>query len=134
MERKTILVVEDNRDELLIYTTLLVYRGYDVVTASRFDDALNTAVERQPHLALVDVNLGDETRDGCDLVRALRDDERTRGMPIIAHTAFGDVYHQRLARSGCETIIHKPTDPTILLEEVERLIGASGETVGRHTS
>lgn len=115
--------MEDNSDELLIYTTLLLHRGYDVLTAEDFDGALETAVEQRPDLAIVDVNLGDDHRDGCDLVRGFREHDRTRDMPVIAHTAFGDVYHRPLARLGCEAIIHKPAEPRVLLDTVTRLIG-----------
>ncbi|HSJ08003.1 MAG TPA: response regulator [Longimicrobiales bacterium] len=123
MKAKSILVVEDNRDELAIYTTLLSYRGYRVFSASDFDGGLRTALEHRPDMAIVDVHLGDDSPDGCELVHALRRDDRTRSMPVIAHTAFGDVYHRSLAGLGCDQVIHKPADPTRLLHAVEQLIG-----------
>jgi CheY-like chemotaxis protein len=122
--RKTILVVEDNKDELMIYTTLLSFRGYAILAAASFDDALTVAKAQQPDLAIIDINLRDpEERDGCDLVYALREDDRTRDMPVIAHTAFGDVYRDNLDRAGCATIVHKPSSPGALLEAIEALIG-----------
>ena len=126
MDRKTILVVEDNRDELMIYTTLLGYRGYEILAASDFDMALRLAAEHSPDLAVVDVNLGDPDRDGCDLVVALRAASGDRRLPIIAHTAFGDVYRAALERAGCDAVIHKPTNPQELLDIVERTIGPPG--------
>jgi CheY-like chemotaxis protein len=130
--RKTILVVDDNRDELLIYTTLFSFRGYAILAAASFDDALTVARAQLPDLAIIDINLNDpEERDGCDLVSALRDDDITRDMPVIAHTAFGDVYRDNLDRAGCAAIIHKPSSPSMLLEEIERLIGPGTETRNR---
>jgi two-component system, cell cycle response regulator DivK len=123
MDRKVILVVEDNRDELMIYTTLLSYHGYAILAATDFDTALEIASEQKPDLAVIDVNLGDPRFDGCDLVKAFRDGVATARMPVIAHTAFGDVYRQSLQRVGCETVIHKPTNPSVLLEAVQLLIG-----------
>jgi two-component system, cell cycle response regulator DivK len=123
-ERRTILVVEDNTDELLIYTTLLGFRGYAVLAAATYDEALRLATTHPPDLAIIDVNLNDEQdRDGCDLVCALHDDERTRDVPVIAHTAFSDVYHESLHRLGCAAIMHKPSSPAALLAAIERLIG-----------
>jgi two-component system, cell cycle response regulator DivK len=122
MDRKVILVVEDNRDELMIYTTLLSYHGYAILAATDFDSALEIAAEQKPDLALVDVNLGDPHFDGCDLVKAFRTSSNAH-MPVIAHTAFGDVYRRALERIGCETVIHKPTNPGVLLHAVEMLIG-----------
>jgi CheY-like chemotaxis protein len=127
--RKTILVVEDNTDELMIYSTLLSFRGYAILAAATFDDAMSVARAQQPDLAIIDINLNDpQERDGCDLVCALRDDDRTRDMPVIAHTAFGDVYRDSLDRLGCAEIIHKPSSPALLLEGIERLIGPGMNT------
>jgi two-component system, cell cycle response regulator DivK len=122
-QRRSVLVVEDNRDELLIYTTLLGHRGYTIFAASDFQSALDIAAEQRPDVAVVDVNLGDVARDGCDLINAFRSADATRDMPIIAHTAFGDVYRRALESAGCEAVIHKPTSPHELVQVVERLIG-----------
>ena len=89
-------------------------------------DAVEGHAAMQPDLAVIDVNLNDPDRDGCDLVQALRADDRTRTMPVIAHTAFGDVYRQSLERVGCDSIIHKPASPTVLLEAIDELLGARG--------
>jgi len=127
LERKTILVVEDNKDELMIYSTLLSFRGYSILAATGYNDALQIAIEQQPDLAIVDVNLNDPDRDGCDLIRALHEHERTADLPIIGHTAFGDVYRESLEDVDCDAIIHKPTSPAVLLEAIERLIGPGKE-------
>jgi CheY-like chemotaxis protein len=127
MKRRTILVVEDNRDELMIYTTLLNFRGYEILAAGDFDAAVEIAREKQPDLAVIDVNLNDPDRDGCDLVALLREDARTQHIPIIAHTAFGDVYRQSLERVGCQTIIHKPSSPSVLLEAIDELLGPADD-------
>ncbi|HSK20480.1 MAG TPA: response regulator [Longimicrobiales bacterium] len=129
--RKTILVVEDNKDELMIYTTLLSFRGYSILAAATYDDAITVAQAQQPDLAVIDIQLNDpQDRDGCDLVCALREDERTRDMPVIAHTAFGDVYRDSLDRAGCASIIHKPSRPSVLLEAIASLIGPGANTSG----
>jgi two-component system, cell cycle response regulator DivK len=135
--RKVILVVEDNTDELMIYTTLLGYHGYTILTATDYDSGLEVARGQRPDLAVVDVNLGEGARDGCDLVQALRADPDTRAMPLIAHTAFADVYGRTLGEAGCDVVIHKPSDPMMLLREVARLIGPGDATAaapGAHTA
>jgi CheY-like chemotaxis protein len=123
LQQKTVLVVEDNRDELMIYATVLSHRGYDVVTATDYHSGVTTARERTPDAAVIDVNLGSTSHDGTDLIRALRESQATRGIPIIAHTAFGDVYRDSLQRAGCDRILHKPTNPQVLLQALEELIG-----------
>jgi CheY-like chemotaxis protein len=121
--RKVVLVVEDNHDELLIYSTLLNYHGYAVLSATDYDSAMQVAAAGAPDLAIIDVNLGEHSRNGCELVAALREEPGTRDMPVIAHTAFGDVYQQHLERAGCSTVVHKPANPAALLDSVAELIG-----------
>jgi two-component system, cell cycle response regulator DivK len=123
VDRKVVLVVEDNRDELTIYTTLLSYAGYTILAATDYASAMDIATDQGPDLAIVDVNLGPDQPDGCDLVAELRSHDTTRSMPIIAHTAFGDLYLDALGRAGCDRIIHKPANPARLLEAVRDLIG-----------
>ncbi|CAN5630091.1 response regulator [soil metagenome] len=123
MDGKVVLVVEDNSDELMIYSTLLRHHGYEIITATHYQAALEIASERQPDLAIVDVNLGHASRDGCDLISAFRRNPATANMAVVAHTAFGDVYRRSLEKAGCNGIVHKPSNPTVLVREVERLLG-----------
>jgi CheY-like chemotaxis protein len=128
MKSKVVLVVEDNADELMIYSTLLTHRGYAVLAARNFRAAYDMAIRHRPDAVIVDVNLGDPDRDGCDLIEALRSDPGTARLPVLAHTAYGDVYHQALERAGCVDILHKPADPAALVGTLERLIGPPGES------
>lgn len=108
----------------MIYSTLLSFRGYAILAAASYDDALSVARAQRPDLAIIDIHLNDpQDRDGSDLACALRDDPRTKGIPVIAHTAFGDVYQDSLARAGCASVIHKPSSPAVLLSAIENLIG-----------
>jgi CheY-like chemotaxis protein len=128
-QRKTILVVEDNTDELMIYSTLLSFRGYAILAAASYDDAIAIARNQRPDLAIIDINLNDpQDRDGCDLACALGEDDVTKEIPVIAHTAFGDVYRDTLERARCASIIHKPSSPSVLLEAIENLIGPGTES------
>jgi two-component system, sensor histidine kinase len=124
MGRRVILVVEDNSDELTIYTTLLTYHGFDVLTATDFESALETAREGQPDLAVIDVNLGEGQRDGCELATALRAEPATEKIRILAHTAYGDVYRRRLEDAGCASILHKPSNPNQLLSTIRKLLAS----------
>jgi two-component system cell cycle response regulator DivK len=127
LQQKTVLVVEDNRDELMIYATLLTHRGYQVLTATDYESGVKAARERNPDVAVIDVNLGSTSHDGTDLIRTLRQTETTSSIPIIAHTAFGDVYRESLSQAGCDRILHKPTNPNALLQALEELIGPPAE-------
>ncbi|HSJ26217.1 MAG TPA: response regulator [Longimicrobiales bacterium] len=129
MASKTVLVVEDNADELMIYTTLLRHAGYTVVAADDFASALHAAATHRPDVAVIDVNLGHAQLDGCDLAIALRKQPQNADLAIIAHTAYGDVYRNALDRVGCERVLHKPSNPAALVEAVADLIGPADPTL-----
>lgn len=123
MSSRTVLVVEDNADELLIYTTLLRHAGYTVVAADDFDTALAAVASHLPDAAVIDVNLGHSYLDGCDLAHAIRQQSGNACPAIIAHTAYGDVYRQALDRVGCDRVLYKPSNPAALVDAIRDLIG-----------
>jgi CheY-like chemotaxis protein len=123
LKRKVVLVVEDNADELMIYTTLLSHRGYAVLAAASYEAGFRIATQQKPDAAVIDVHLGDPQRTGCDLIAALRRAPAAAELRIIAHTAYGDLYNAALQRAGCNEVLHKPSSPVVLLGAIERLIG-----------
>ncbi len=82
---QSILVVDD--DEILIKTVrpILMSHGYSVLTANKGEEGLRIAQEQGPDLILLDVILpGIKGREVC---RRLKEDERTRHIPVIFLTA-----------------------------------------------
>jgi two-component system cell cycle response regulator DivK len=55
MANLTVLLVEDNEDNLRIYSTILTYSGYTVIEAVDGEAALVAARERHPGMILMDV-------------------------------------------------------------------------------
>jgi two-component system cell cycle response regulator len=80
-----ILVVDDNPDNLEIIATRLRYRGYEVVTAERGDQAIQQVHEHKPHLMLLDIMMPD--LDGYEVARRIRADDDIPYLPIIVVTA-----------------------------------------------
>lgn len=80
-----ILVVDDNPDNLEIISTRLRYRGYDVVTAERGDQAIEQVHEHRPDLMLLDIMMPD--LDGYEVARLIRADADIPYLPIIVVTA-----------------------------------------------
>ncbi|MFP4624170.1 MAG: diguanylate cyclase [Gemmatimonadota bacterium] len=84
-EDALILVVDDNRDNLEIISTRLEFRGYDVMTAERGDQAIEMARDRCPDLILLDIMMPD--LDGYEVARRLRTEGELAYIPIIFVTA-----------------------------------------------
>ncbi len=117
----TILLVEDNVDNRAIYRTILEHLGYNLVEATDGEEGLRLAREHDPALILMDISI--PVMDGLAVTRALKADEQTRHIPIIALTAHalaGD--RQKAVDAGCDAYLAKPVEPKRVAEEVRRFL------------
>ncbi len=121
MSKERILVVEDAADILNMLNIYLSTQGYEVMPAMRGQIALDIARKTPPHLALLDVNLPD--MEGYDIGKALRQNARTRHIPIIFLTARGEKQDRirGLGEVQADHYFVKPFD----LEEVATVVQTS---------
>jgi CheY-like chemotaxis protein len=121
-EAPTVLLVEDNDDNLRIYSTILTYAGYHVLEAADGEAGLESARSDQPDLILMDVSI--PKIDGWEVTRILKADPATSGIPIIALTAHALASDRdRATEIGFDGYIPKPAEPRLVLAEVERRLG-----------
>ena len=119
---KTVLLVEDNEDNRIVYATMLEHFGFDVVEAGNGEDAVSMARTGHPDIILMDISI--PGIDGWTATERLRADPDTREIPVIAVTAHALPEHRERAEVlGCEGYLTKPCAPRRLLEEVRRVIG-----------
>jgi two-component system cell cycle response regulator DivK len=103
----TVLVVEDNPDNMLLTIMLLESAGHTVLSAVDAEAGLTLAREEHPDLILMDVQL--PGMDGLEATALLKRDEATRAIPVLALTALamhGD--EERIRAAGCDGYIAKP--------------------------
>lgn len=81
----TILVADDEPDIVALVSRRLTKSGFTVITAVNGEDALQTARERMPDLALLDVMMPKLT--GIEVARLLRSVPKTDSMPVILMSA-----------------------------------------------
>jgi CheY-like chemotaxis protein len=109
MERASILIVDDNTQNLKLARVVLANEGFDVLTASNAEDALQLLRTATPRLILMDIQL--PGMDGLELTRRLKADPATRAICVIALTAYamkGD--DEKAFAAGCDGYITKPID------------------------
>lgn len=119
MAGELILVVDDNPTNLKLVKIILEDEGYDVRTAADAEEALRLLETLEPRLILTDIQL--PGMDGLELTRRLRADERTKGVAIVAVTAYamkGD--EARILDAGCDGYVSKPID----VDELPRVVAA----------
>jgi two-component system, cell cycle response regulator DivK len=119
---KTVLLVEDNEDNLVVYRTILEHVGYRVIEARDGEEGVSRAREQMPHLILMDISI--PKMDGWEATQRLKADTATSGIPIIALTAHAlEEDRQKAIQAGCDSYLAKPVEPRRVVQEVERFVG-----------
>jgi len=121
MAGERILLVEDNSQNRRLAQFLLTAQGYVVYEATTGPEALELARSHRPNLILMDLRL--PGLDGYAVTRALKDDELTKQIPVIALTAFameGD--REKAFEAGCDDYITKPIDTRSFPAAVHRFL------------
>jgi CheY-like chemotaxis protein len=129
-----ILIAEDNAVNRELLRELLEMRGHTVVEARDGEEALRLLEDSEPEILLLD--LGMPVLNGYETVRQIRDNTSFAALPVVAVTAYamqGD--KERVLSSGFDGYLSKPINPTLLFQEMERLLSmkakgtASSESV-----
>lgn len=127
---QTILLVEDNEDNRIIYSTVLRHVGYTVLEALDGLQAVALARSDLPDLILMDISIPEI--DGWEATRILRLDATTRDIPIIALTAHALADdRERAVKVGFTSYLAKPVEPRAVVAEVRRWIGGGATPPGR---
>ena len=120
-----VMVVDDSLTVRRVTQRFLTREGYQVMLAKDGVDALEQLQTVTPHLMLVDIEM--PRMDGFDLTRNVRDDIRTRHIPIIMITSRTATKHRNYAMElGVNEYLGKPYRETDLLELVAAYTGTSG--------
>jgi len=118
---KRILVVDDDENILSLERTILEQKGFDVTTAGGGAEALEILDEKTFDLVLLDVMMPEV--DGFTVCRRIKEDPRTKELPVIFLTAKGG--GEALAEgfeSGAVMYINKPFTANKLLTIVNTML------------
>ena len=114
---KTILIVDDTKDILLVVARRLKSWGYESLTADSGEEGLKIAQEQLPDLVLLDIMM--PKMKGRDVCARLKADPKTAHIPVIFLTALGLADHIKAGMDlGAEDYIVKPFEPAELKERI----------------
>jgi CheY-like chemotaxis protein/anti-sigma regulatory factor (Ser/Thr protein kinase) len=117
----TVLVVDDNAD-MRTYLTRLLSPLWRVRTCANGEEALAGIAEQRPDVVLTDVMM--PRIDGFELLRRLRADEATQGIPVIMLTArAGQEAAVEGFTAGLDDYLAKPFQAAELIARVRVAIG-----------
>lgn len=113
-----ILVVDDFEANRELNSFILANEGFRVDSASDGQEALKKTFQLQPDLLILDLSLPDMS--GWDVVRRLKSDNNTRGIPIIVLT--GHSLEHLESEVGCDRVLTKPCLPDRIVAEVTSVL------------
>jgi len=119
--KKKILIVEDDKDLGYVIEKLLELLGYDSILAFTGKKGVEMAASQLPDLIMLDILLPE--MDGFEASRLIRQNPKTRSIPILAVTALTAYKDkQECLQSGCDDYIPKPLIPVQLASRIEKLL------------
>jgi CheY-like chemotaxis protein len=120
-----ILLVEDSMFLRAATSRALIDAGYEVISASDGDQALQLAQSQAPALILLDIML--PKMSGPDVLKALKKDEATAGIPVMMLTSLSQRNASQLEKDGASGFYEKSEvmlgkGPDSLIAAVDRML------------
>jgi two-component system alkaline phosphatase synthesis response regulator PhoP len=131
MEKKKILLVDDDADFTEAVKLLLESRSYEVTAANDGKEGLKKVQTEEPDLIILDVMMPE--MDGYQVCARLKADPKYRQIPILLLTAVGEAittttYTKEMGmKIEADDYIPKPVEPIEIVERVEKLLRISQE-------
>jgi CheY-like chemotaxis protein len=119
----SILVIEDNEDNIRLADYVLRAHGYEPLLATFGAEGLRIALECRPDLILLDIRM--PRMDGYEVAARLKQ-AGLEGTKIVAMTAsaiVGD--RERIVAAGFDGYIQKPIEPETFIAQIERFLPAA---------
>jgi CheY-like chemotaxis protein len=118
----TILIVEDDEHQQLLYQEVLQEEGYNIVVARSGKEALELAQRVTPDLVVLDIAM--PGMDGIETLGRLL--SKNNQLPIILHTAYA-TYKDNFMTWSADAYVVKSSDLTELKREIERVLAKRSE-------
>jgi len=116
-----ILIIEDIKLNIELFTALLSYAGHETFVAECALPGIELAQTKSPDVILMDIQM--IGMDGSQATQILRADPKTQNIPIAAVTALAmDGDREKLLSSGFDAYIPKPIDTDQFVKDVNKLI------------
>jgi DNA-binding response OmpR family regulator len=121
MNKRRILVIEDDQDVRETVKFLLDLKGFRVYTSSTGADVFTIVDKIKPHLIITDIFLG--KLDGRVICRSIKSNPKTSNIPVIIMSSASDIYNT-IHDVGANDVVLKPFDENTLLNRIQRQLSA----------
>jgi CheY-like chemotaxis protein len=123
-DQPLVLVIDDDRDARIIWTTCLAHLGYSTATETNAEDGVRAALQHRPLAILMDLGMPD--LEGLEATRRIKALARTHDCLVIVVTGRGTDFLEQARAAGCDAYFCKPFN-AFLLEAIVRISKALGE-------
>ena len=124
MDKKKILIVDDNADTRLILSARLKANHYHTIFAADALQAMSVALKEQPDAILLDLGL--PGGNGLVVLQRLKSNTALSAIPVIIVTAEDpSVAETRAIEAGADAFLQKPVDQDKLLAAVQQAVGTT---------
>lgn len=121
MEKKKLLIVDDDAKNLTLMTAILKDKGYLLETAVNGREAVEKASSESFDLVMLDIMMPE--MDGYEACRRLRSEAATSAIPVVMVTALADRESKlKGLEAGANDFITKPIDPAEVALRVKNLL------------
>lgn len=122
LQRKKILIVDDEQDLREALFTVLAAEGYEVLSEDNGEAGLSTALKEQPDLILLDVKM--PKMDGYQVLAALQEDEWGKRAKVLVLTAFHDMdsVSKILEAGGTDYLVKSDVDLKAVTTKVAEVL------------
>ena len=122
MDKKKILVIDDEPDILRVTSIRLKKLGYNVLTAVNGKQGLDTIRREKPDLVLLDLVM--PFMNGAEVCEQIKNDKVLKHTPIILFTASGSaaITDEKIKKFGADDYIIKPFEPEEFRAKVEKIL------------
>lgn len=125
--RKKVLIVDDEESMIAVLHRYVTNAGYDFITASNGQEALDKIQEEAPDLVLLDLIM--PGINGFETCRRIRANEKTKKLPVIIITALHSEADSADAQAcGASAFLVKPVSSDELAKQLRHYIGSPFKT------
>jgi CheY-like chemotaxis protein len=121
-EKIRVLLIEDEKEVLELYKLKLTLDDYQVLTAESGQEGLDLAIKEAPDLIYLDIKM--PGMDGFEVLKKLRENERTKDIPIVILSNFDEqeMIEKGLTLGANEYLIKSQFTPEDISSKVKKFV------------
>ncbi|MFW6172303.1 MAG: response regulator [Elusimicrobiota bacterium] len=120
MAKKNVLIIEDEKDTAAIIRDSLNNKDYEITIASSAVEGMRRTKEILPDLITLDIKM--PLVDGIEMLEELKNNEKTKDIPVIIITGVDQNYRKKCLEYGIEDYFQKPLDFKRLQNKINSIL------------